>query len=403
MADLHRRQLIKFLLASPLLSLGFPSCIFDSEDKESDQVKKMVDKLISNPEEAMNVFDFRAVAESKLPPAHFGYIQTGVLDDRTLGENRVGFEKIKLKMRRLVGQFDPDMSTEVLGEQWSSPIIICPCGSQRAFHEEGEEATSRAAGKEKHQMMLSTVANTSIEKVNELKGSPAWYQLYPSSDFDDTLAIIKRVEKAGCDTIVLTVDMDNADKREALWRSIKLDTRECKSCHGDSESGYVDGKPMVNNLKNTFQFHPGMDWEFVKRLKENWEGKFLIKGIVSGEDAELALNAGIDGLIVSNHGGRATESGRSTIECLPEVVSVTNDKIPVILDGGIRRGGDIYKALALGATAVGIGRPYLWGLAAFGQPGVEMVLKILKEEFKLVMKQTGVSKIEEINKDSLVM
>ncbi|NMM47889.1 alpha-hydroxy acid oxidase [Marinigracilibium pacificum] len=405
MHDIQRRQLIKFLLASPIISMGLPSCIFDSDSGErtNEEIVEVIDSLIKSPEDAMNIFDFRDVAKSKLPPAHYGYIETGVLDNRTLKENENGFERIKIKARRLVGEMEVDLSTEILGENWSSPIIICPCGSQKAFHNDGEEATSRAAKKEMHQMMLSTVSTTSIEKVNELKGTPAWFQLYPDNDFQNTQAIIDRVRNAGCDTIVLTIDMDHADKREALWKSIKLDTRDCKSCHGETKEGWVDGKPMISTLEKEYEFHKGMDWEFIARLKDFWKGKLLLKGVVSSEDAQLSLNEGVDGIIVSNHGGRATDSGRASIDCLPEVVSVTNGKIPVILDGGIRRGGDIFKALALGASAVGIGRPYLWGLAAFGQPGVEMVLKILKEEFKLVMKQTGTRSISEINKGSLVI
>lgn len=398
----HRRNLIKFLLASPFMTPYLTSCISSSEEsRPSNTEKKALSDLIESATEARNVFDFQLVAKSKLPPAHYGYISTGVLDDRTLFANDKAFQHRSLRMRRLMGDLKVDMSTSILGEQWQTPLFICPCGSQKAFHPEGELATAGAARTKGHQMLLSTVSTTGVEDVNKAKGSPVWYQLYPSNHWEDTVSIVKRVEKAGCEVLVLTVDLDFADRRESLEKMIRLDDRDCSSCHGNTESDQMVRKPMVNNLSKPYSFHAGMDWNFVKQLRDTTDMKIIIKGIVAAEDAILAHQAGADGIIVSNHGGRATDSGLASLDCLPEVVKAVDGKIPVMVDGGVRRGADILKALALGASAVGIGRPYLWGLGAFGQEGVETVLELLIAEFELAMKQTGTSSIAQINSSLL--
>ncbi len=390
---------MKFLAGSPLLSLGLPMCtpVASKNEEQND------DGIIGSPSEANNVFDFQLAAQSILPPAHYGYLATGVLDDRTLLENEKAFARIKLKMRRLIDGSDIDTSVELLGETWPSPIIVCPVGSQKAFHPLGEIATAKAAKAENHLQMLSTVATTSVEDVTKAREAPIWYQLYPTKYWDDTLSIVKRAEAAGCPALVLTVDMDYADKRETLNKMMALDERMCKSCHGNgTPADHARNKPMINSLSKQYGHHPGLTWDFVKKLQESTNMKLILKGIVSGLDAAQAVDYGVDGLVVSNHGGRATESGRATIDCLPEVVKAVDGQIPVILDSGIRRGGDIFKALAMGATAVGIGRPYIWGLGAFGQEGVETVLRILKAEFELVMQQTGVKSISEIGPEHLV-
>lgn len=387
----NRRLLLKFLAGSPLLSLGIPGFSFNSEQQ---------DPIIKKAAEAINVFDFQKAAKAKLPPAHYGYIATGVLDDRTLIENEKAYQRIKLRMRRLNDVDQVDTSVNILGESWNSPLFICPCGSQKAFHPDGEMATAKAAKSEGHQQLLSTVTTTSIEDVSKAKGSPPWFQLYPSIDWEDTVQMIRRAENVGANTLVLTVDMDYSDSRETLSKMAKLDERNCRSCHIPGQPN--KNKPMVNKLKNPFDFKTPLTWEFVKQLKDTTNMKLVLKGLVSPEDSRIAIDHGADAIIVSNHGGRASESGRATIDSLTDVLEATNGQIPVMVDGGIRRGKDIFKALARGATAVGIGRPYLWGLGSFGQEGVEMVLRILKEELKLTMQQTGVASINDINESQLI-
>jgi isopentenyl diphosphate isomerase/L-lactate dehydrogenase-like FMN-dependent dehydrogenase len=203
---------------------------------------------------------------------------------------------------------------------------------------------------------------------------------------------------------VVTTDLPAGRNTETAERFKRLDKRQCSLCHDGSATTYFKRKPMFDSIDmtGTSFFTPAMTWEWVKRFRDLTKMKVVLKGIVSGEDAALCVKYGVDGLIVSNHGGRAEESNRGTIECLPEVTAAVNKRIPVLLDGGIRRGTDVFKALALGARAVCIGRPYVWGLGAFGQPGVERVLDILRGELTLVMKQCGARTVAEITAAAVV-
>jgi 4-hydroxymandelate oxidase len=375
MQSLARRRFLEFLAASPLLA----------------QEPKLT------PADMLNVSDFEDLARKALPPAHFGYMATGVDDDLTLKANHEAYQRIHLRPRRLVGSGDTSMRTTLFGQNWETPLFICPCGSQRGFHPEGELATARAARARRHLMMLSTVTTSPVEDVNREYGQPVWYQLYSASRWEVTSGMVKRAEVAGCPVLVWTLDTMNGRNTETQKRLAKLDARQCSTCHtGDRLSHY----PMYKGLPTT----PGEStanpatWEAVDRLKKLTSMKLMLKGIVTREDAELALQHGVDGLVVSNHGGRAEETGRASIESLPEVVEAARGRIPVLVDGGIRRGTDIFKALAMGASAVGIGRPYLWGLASFGQPGVERVLEILRAEFQLTMRQCGTRSVSEITR-----
>jgi isopentenyl diphosphate isomerase/L-lactate dehydrogenase-like FMN-dependent dehydrogenase len=200
--------------------------------------------------------------------------------------------------------------------------------------------------------------------------------------------------------LVLTVDLPAGRNTETERRFARTDARQCANCHQLSLAGYVRRKPMFDGLDVTgVNFaSPRLTWDVVRRLKDTTKMKLVLKGIETREDAELCVRHGVDGIIVSNHGGRAEESGRATIECLPEVVDAAHGKIPVLVDGGFRRGTDVFKALALGAKAVCIGRPYLWGLAAFGQPGVARVLEILDREFELMMRHAGVTSLSKLDR-----
>ena len=389
-----RRQFLKFLAGSPLLGLWLNTRPVEEFIGAALQDEPSAQKLISSPFEALNVFDFEPVARQALPPAHWGYMATGVDDDLTLRANRTAFSKFQIRPRRLVDVTHIDTSTEIFGVKWKTPIIIAPVGSQKAFHSEGELATARAAASRGHLQILSTVTTTSVEDVTAARGAPVWYQLYPTSSWNIAQALVKRAEAAGCPVVALTVDLPAGRNTETLSRARKVDTRNCADCHQPGFKGRVRRAPMFDKLDLTGvdgQYAPGLTWDFVHRLKDTTKMKLVLKGIVTGEDAALCVQHGVDGIIVSNHGGRAEESGRSTIECLSEVVEAVAGRIPVLIDGGFRRGTDVFKALALGARAVCIGRPYLWGLAAFGQPGIERVLDILRIELELIMKQAGVT------------
>ena len=384
----HRRLLLKFLAASPLLSLSM--C---ATPQEKEKVIAKAIEGIQSAADAINVFDFELLAKSKLPPAHYGYLATGVNDDLTIQANRDAFGKVKLKMRRLIDPGQVDMTTKIFGQSWPTPIVISPVSSQRAFHPEGELATARAAKARNHLQILSTVTTTSVEDVANERGAPVWYQLYALTDWKSTQEMIRRAEGAGSEVMAFTVDLAAGSNRETLERMSRIDTRQCTNCHSGNR---FDRKPMIPKVEG-IQFEEKLTWQYVDQLKAFTKMKLVIKGIETAEDAQLCLEHGVDGIVISNHGGRASETGRGTLECLPEIVSVVKGRIPVLIDGGFRRGTDIFKALALGADAICIGRPYIWGLAAFGQEGVEAVLQILTDELEMTMGQAGTATISEIN------
>lgn len=378
----NRRDFLKFLAASPLAGL----------------TAKAAETAIAAPGEALNIFDFENAARLKLPPAHFGYIATGVDADVTVRANREGMERFFIRPRRLVDTSKTDLSTTLLGTTWSTPIGIAPVGSQRAFHPDGEIAVARAAGKKRHLQILSTQTTSSIEDINAAYGSPVWFQLYATTNWTLSRAMVKRVEAAGCPVLVFTVDQISGSNRETLKRLTSQDARDCRICHDNTSLQTRNlRRPMFQDLDQTnVAFQPPVTWDYVKRLQDTTSMKIIIKGIVTREDAELAAKHGVAAVVCSNHGGRADDIGSSAIECLPEVVAGVGGKIPVLVDGGFRRGTDIFKALALGASTVLIGRPYVWGLSAFGEEGVAAVLEILTKELQLAMRYAGTPKISDI-------
>ena len=359
--------------------------------------------MLTDVKDALNVMDFEAACKQALPPAHFGYLTTGVEDDATLRANREGFNRIQLRPRRLVDVTHADLRTELFGTVWESPIGLAPVGNQKAFHPEGELPVARAAKSRNTLQILSTAANTSVEKISETLGHPPWYQLYSTSRWDVTESLVKRVEAAGVPVLALTVDTTAGRRTETFERFKRLDSRTCATCHGTTSEAFYRRKPMFDglNVAGLSTGNPALNWDHVRRLRKMTRMKLLIKGIETGEDAKTCIECGMDGIIVSNHGGRAEESGRGTIECLPEVVEASG-RTPVMIDGGFRRGGDVYRALALGARAVFVGRPYIWALSAFGQPGVERVIDLLRAELTLTMKQCGTTSIGAIGRHSVM-
>jgi 4-hydroxymandelate oxidase len=303
----------------------------------------------------------------------------------------------------MVDVTNADLRVEIFGTTWDTPIILAPVGSQKAFHPEGEIAAARAARVKRTLQILSTVTTSPIEEVIEANGKPIWYQLYPTSRWEITEKLVKKAEAAGCPVLALTVDIPSGRNTETLERFKRLDGRKCGTCHIPGPQGGFGRKPMFNgiDMAGVGVYNPALTWESVRKLKQMTKMKLVLKGIETREDALLCRENGVDGIIVSNHGGRAEESARGTIECLPEVVDGAGGRIPVLVDGGFRRGTDIFKALALGARAICIGRPYQWGLGAFGQAGVERVLDILKKELELTMKQCGTTSIAQITRASV--
>jgi 4-hydroxymandelate oxidase len=391
-----RRAFLRYLAASPVIAgagrvMGQPALdIFDV----------YAPQLIERAKDAINVFDFHETDKQSMMPGHYTYMAMGTDNGGTLRANREGFDNIQILPRRLVNSRVLDTSVELFGQRSPTPILISPCGHQKAFIPEGELATARAARTRDTEMVLSTVTSVALEDVIAARGKPVWYQLYVDENWDTTLGMVKRAEQAGCPVLAITVDLP-VSNREAMERHHRDDNSTCQVCHAPN-AGVIPAKPMYAGLERTFTDRSFLDWDLVDRIRDATNMKVVLKGIVTAADANLALSHGIDGIIVSNHGGRAEDSGRGTIESLPAVVNTVNGRIPVIVDGGFRRGTDIFKALALGADAVGIGRPYLWGLGSFGQEGVETVLDILRRELEIIMKQAGTLSIEEITRDSVI-
>jgi isopentenyl diphosphate isomerase/L-lactate dehydrogenase-like FMN-dependent dehydrogenase len=384
-----RRRFLKFLAASPLMA-ALPAEAWQS---------------LTSPKDAFSVMDFEDAARRALPEAHFGYMASGVDDDLTLKANREGFQHIELRTRRLVDVSKVDTRVDLFGTTFDYPIFICPTGAQRMFNPDAELATARAAKAKGALQILSTVTSVSYEEVAQARGGPVWYQLYAPAKWEQAEHIIKRVEAAGCPALALTVDLLGGRNTETYNRARRADKRECSECHNGAPGSDLSVRPMFKGLDMTgFQMNsPSMTWDFVDRVKKTTKMKFLLKGLESHEDAKLAVEHGVDGIIVSNHGGRSMETLKATIESLPEVVEAVGGRIPVLVDGGFRRGSDVIKALALGARAVGIGRPYLWGLSSFGQSGVERVLDIMRGELQLAMRQCGKTSLAQIGKDTIAM
>jgi isopentenyl diphosphate isomerase/L-lactate dehydrogenase-like FMN-dependent dehydrogenase len=395
-----RRAFLKFLAASPLLA-AIPSVAEAFRQGGLEQAAH-----------ALDCFDVEAAAQKIVPPAHWGYLMSGVDGEATLRANRDAFSRYQLKARRFVDVSKTDMSVELFGVRFNSPVVLCPIGSAGAFHAEGEVAAARAALARNQLLIMSTQASFGVEDVAKARGGPIWYQLYTTSNFDVTTTLVKRAEAAGCTAIAVTVDTPAGRNTATATRLARTDERNCGACHGDATGNRITPrsgtgatpKPMFAgiNMRGVGLTSPSLTWDFVKRLKDLTSMKVVIKGLEAGEDAAMAVSSGADGIIVSNHGGRATETGRGTIECVAEVAQAVRGRIPILVDGGVRRGTDVFKALALGASAVGIGRPYVWGLAAFGQQGVERVIDIVNNELRLAMVGCGTTSIKQITEASII-
>ena len=347
------------------------------------------------------MFDFEEAAHRKVQAGHWAYMASGVDDDATLRANREGYKHVQLRPRRLRDATQVDTRVELFGTTYASPIFLCPTGGERSFHPDGELAVARAARARNTLQFLSTATSTGVEEVNAALGRPVWYQLYAPSSWAACEKLLHRVEAAGCSVIALTVDNTTGRNSETYLRTRPKDLAQCRACHKGAQPGpTIDERKMYEGIDMTgvSTSNPAMDWDFVDRLRNLWKGSFIVKGIDTREDARLAVDHGLDGILVSNHGGRSTETGRSTIEALPEVVAEVANRVPVFVDGGVRRGTDVFKALALGAKAVGIGRPFLWGLGAFGQAGVDRVLEILQGELRLAMGNCGTRTVADITR-----
>jgi 4-hydroxymandelate oxidase len=395
-----RREFLKFLAASPYVAaLGGVAAYMERTGLAEDTPG--ASDVITSPAGAFDVFDFEEAAHRKVQQAHWAYMASGVDDDATLHANREGFKHVELRPRRLRDATKVDMRVDLFGTTYNSPIFLCPTGGERSFFPDGELSVARAAKARGTLQILSTATSTAVEDVNKELGRPVWYQLYAPTSWEVCEKLLRRVEAAGCPVIALTVDNTTGRNSETYLRTRGKDLRPCLACHETPAGPTVKERPMYDGIDMTGvrTSDPSMDWTYVDRIRKSWKGKFFIKGIDTREDARLCVEHGLDGILVSNHGGRSTETSRATIQALPEVVDEVGTRIPVYVDGGFRRGTDVFKGLALGAKAVGIGRPFLWGLGAFGQAGVDRVLEIMQGELKLAMGNCGTRTVADITRE----
>ena len=343
--------------------------------------------------EPVNVFEYEALAKAKLDAAHWDYIQGGSDDEVTLRANRAAFERIRLRPRVLVDVSANalDMQTSVLGTHVSMPILIAPTGLHCLAHPDGECATAQAAGKAGTLMTASTVSTRTLEEIAQAASGPLWFQLYvyPSLLFAEKL--VHRAEEAGYRAIVLTVDLPMLGNREKDRRNnVTIPPPPFR------EANFV-------GVDKTGQRWVSLTWESLYWLRSITALPILLKGILTEEDAQLAIEHGMDGIIVSNHGGRQLDTAIASIEALPEIVEAVAGRCEVYFDGGIRRGTDILKALSLGARAVLVGRPVLWGLAVDGAEGAYHVLEMLRKELELAMALSGRPTLKSIDRTLLKM
>jgi isopentenyl diphosphate isomerase/L-lactate dehydrogenase-like FMN-dependent dehydrogenase len=352
-------------------------------------------------DQMVNVFEFEPLCRYHIPKENYDYIAGGVDNEWTLRRNREGFDKIVIRPRMLVNATNMDLSTTLFGTKVASPILFSPTAGHQLAHPDGELATAKAAAASNTLICLSSNSSYPFEKVAAATEAPKWWQLYPREDDLATRERVERVVAAGYKVIVLTVDAPYNSHRERLLRN-RVRAQVPAGDGGASASNSrrrrqdPEHKALPYRLESTLVAQ--WDWSYVSKMKDWAKTPVLIKGVLTAEDAALAVKHGADGIVVSNHGGRYLEYAPSTIEVLPEIVEAVNGKFPILIDSGFRRGTDILKALALGASAVMLGRPVLWGLGAFGQAGIEKVYQLMESELALAMGLCGKASIKQIDK-----
>lgn len=371
-----------------------------------------------------NIDDMRRLAKKRLPRALFEYID-GVAEDGMTGKaNRTSFDNYQLVPRSLVDVANIDCSISVIGQKTSSPVILCPTAFTRAFHHQGEVAVAKAAKNAGLIYTLSTVSNTSIEDIADVDGA-RWFQIYVYKDRSLVKDLIERCKLTNYQALCLTVDASTPGNREQdlrnglvippkpslatildaamhpywCWHMLTSPSIVTANIKGNSRLDSSNAKALLKYMHE--QLDVSVSWDDVAWMMEQWQGPFLIKGIIHVEDAIQAADLGVHGIVVSNHGGRQLDHAPATLDVLPDIVDAVGHRCEIIIDGGFRRGTDIIKALALGAKACMIGRPYLYGLAAGGEAGVEKSLRLLNEELQRNMRLLGCTSISQLNPSCL--
>uniref|UniRef100_A0ABM5GNG7 2-Hydroxyacid oxidase 1 isoform X2 n=1 Tax=Pogona vitticeps TaxID=103695 RepID=A0ABM5GNG7_9SAUR len=350
------------------------------------------------------IADFEQYAKKFLQKSVYDYYRSGADDQQTLAENVAAFSRLKLYPRMLRNVSVLDLSTSVLGQRVSMPICVAATAMQCMAHADGEIATARACRSMGTGMMLSSWATSSIEEVAvAAPEGTRWLQLYIYKDREVTKSLVQRAEKAGYKGIFVTVDtpflgkrFDDIRNRFQLPPHLRMKNFETNDLAFSSEKGYGEDSGLSVYVAEAID--PSINWEDLDWLRGLTSLPIVAKGILRGDDAKEAVKRGVNGILVSNHGARQLDGVPATIEVLPEIVEAVEGKVEVFLDGGVRKGTDVLKALAFGARAVFIGRPVIWGLAYQGEEGVKEVLQILKEEFQLAMALSGCQNVNAIDR-----
>jgi 4-hydroxymandelate oxidase len=355
--------------------------------------------------EPINIFELEAIAREKLSQAAYDYYASGAHDEVTLRENRAAFDRLAIAYRVLVDVSRRELATTVLGQPVAMPVLVAPTAFHRLATPEGEIATARAAGAAGTVMILSTLSNTRVEEVVAAASGPVWFQLYVYRDRKATEGLVRRAEAAGCRALVLTVDAPLLGRRERDVRN-RFRLPPGLAVANMLPEGYGE-VPMAVADSGLAAYvaaliDPALSWRDVDWLRSITGLPVMVKGVVRPDDAVRAAEAGAAGVVVSNHGGRQLDTAPATLDVLPEVVDTLaahGHRIEVLMDGGVRRGTDVLKALALGARAVLVGRPVLWGLAADGEAGAALALRLLRDELDLAMALAGAPTVAEITRD----
>jgi len=365
------RQLSLFLAGSPLVRA----------QNEPPRIEDMV-----------NVFDFEPVCRSRIPKASYEYVSGGSWDEWTMRRNRQAFEKITFRPRFFREVDRLDLSLTLFGQKLTMPILVAPTGTHEVIHKEGELATVRGAGAAGALMVVSNSSSFPLEKIRETAKGPIWFQLYAGPDRETTREKVERAVELGCGAVCFTVDTQyNAPREKDIRNRLSRPSVD----YSPRRRGAA---PPQNPYGLGMRFQAQLNWSFLDEVCRYAKAPVLVKGILTPEDALLSIQHGAAGIVVSNHGGRYLDGDPSTIEVLPEIVDAVAGKVPVVIDGGFRRGTDVLKALAIGAKAVLVGRPPLWGLGAFGEQGVQRVLELMRNELAWAMGLAGRPAIASIDR-----
>ena len=346
--------------------------------------------------ELVTAFDFEPVAYAKVPREAYDYTALGVEGEFTLRRNREAFDWVDIIPRAIADVSSVNTSTEILGVRMDSPIMIAPTAGHAQLHPEGELATHRGATAARTPMIVSTVASFPIDKIGAAADGPMWFQLYAADTEDKNRELVETAVAAGCRAIALTVDVQYTSHRERVLHDRNLGAASVAVNRSRTRRGTQPPSPYSINGQT-----PYVDWRLIDQLRGFTKVPLLLKGILTAEDALLAVERGIDAIVVSNHGGRYLDYAPSSLEVLPEIVDAVKGRMPVLVDSGFRRGSDIFKALALGARAVCLGRVPRWGLGAYGAPGVQRVLEILQNELVAAMAQAGRPTLDSIDRTAV--